>query len=196
MIDLRFDSLPGSIEVNGELFLLRTSFRVWLEFGRVLEEEHVAWLGIFAEKIPDADWVPAAIEFYQSPVATPRGIKKNDSRRVVDYIADGDYIVGSFQSAYGIDLTTQDMHWHRFLALFRSLPESTKMVEVMGYRSYNRAESRKKSEVLYEDARRQWSLPPKQDKKIIAAQQAMFSGVTYRPEESDGGRKDNPRAGS
>ena len=179
MIDLRFPTLPSSIEVDGELFRLKTSFRVWLEFGRILEEEHVAWLGIFEKEIPEGDWAEAAMEFFESPTVTPRG--SNSGARVVDFIADGDYIVGSFQSAYGIDLTSQDMHWHRFLALFRSLPESTKMVEVMGYRSYSRANAKKKAEVLYEDAKQQWALPPKQDKQVIAAQQEMFGGITFKP---------------
>lgn len=177
MIDLRFDTLPDSIIVDGEPFLVRTSFRVWIEFGRVLEEDNVGWLGIFAEEIPDGSWTDAALEFYQSPVLTPRAGKKQSAGRVIDYIEDGEYIVGSFQHAYGIDLTVENMHWHRFLALFRSLPESTKMREIMGYRTYTRSDSHRKTELVYEDARRQWSLPAVQNANIIRWQEQAFEGI-------------------
>ena len=51
----------------------------------------------------------------------------NDTTPIIDYVEDGEYIVGSFMQAYGIDLTICDMHWHMFKALLLSLPENSKM---------------------------------------------------------------------
>jgi len=39
-----------------------------------------------------------------------------------DWVADGEYINAKFLEVYGIDLETEnDMHWHRFLGLFRAI---------------------------------------------------------------------------
>ncbi len=52
-----------------------------------------------------------------------------------DYACDADYIVAAFQQAYGIDLTTARVHWWRFRALFRALPEETVLRKIMDIRT-------------------------------------------------------------
>lgn len=135
MIDLRFPELPHRLECGGSLFEVETSFRTWIEFGRMLEEEHMAWFGIFKGERPEGDdWVEAAVEFYRSTNPVPRG--NSDGARALDLLADGELIVAAFQQAYGIDLTAGDMHWHRFKALLAGIPDETKLSKVIGYRLY------------------------------------------------------------
>lgn len=153
MIDLEFAALPDSIVVDGRDVKVHTSFRVWLRWGRMLTRRGIALGTVLAEPC-DGHWLEPAIEFYKSENPTPRG---KDNRRLIDVAMDGDYVVGSFQQAYGIDLTQEDMHWHRFLALLRSLPSDTKLMEVAGYRAWKR--SKRSQESVMHELKEEWALP-------------------------------------
>lgn len=178
MIDLRERGLPRTIESGGEEYPVRTDFRVWIEFERALEDEGVALFDIFdGERPPDDDdrWVQAAVEFLRSPNATPREVGQSHHGRTIDNVLDGEYIVASFQAAYGIDLTDPDleMHWHRYKALLGGLPDKCKMSEIVGYRSW-RMDTRKHETVMAE-LKREWELPDRgeeaamDDARAIAA---------------------------
>lgn len=55
---------------------------------------------------------------------------------VIDFRQDWPYIYAGFRQAYGIDLfEDRELHWLLFLALLRSLPQSTRMSEIIGIRS-------------------------------------------------------------
>lgn len=55
---------------------------------------------------------------------------------VYDYEFDAPYIYGAFISQYRIDLNDIEyLHWWKFQALFKSLPSTQKIVEIMGYRA-------------------------------------------------------------
>lgn len=175
MIDLRH-GLPDCIEVGGERIPVRTDFRVWIEFMRSLQEDGVASYCIFDEPPEGTAWVRAAVDFAESRNATPRA--GGSGERVFDWILDGDFIVGSFRQAYGIDLTTAELHWHVFLALFRSLPEGTKMGEIMGYRGYQKPS--KKPEAQMRELKRAWALPPvrtPESKAMLEWQKAAFGNI-------------------
>lgn len=177
MIDLRY-ALPTGIEVGGAFYELDTDFRVWLEFGRGIEEDGTATYAVFRGERPEgSEWVQAALEFYQSENATPHG--GGGDERAYDLIRDGDYIVGSFWQAYGIDLTTAKLHWHVFLALFRSLPGDCKMAEVMGYRTFKASDLKRKPEQRYAELRKAWALPPKQDRRMIDWQEQAFGNIEW-----------------
>ena len=185
MIDLRFAQLPSAIEVDGELFALKTDFRTWIEFLRGCEEDGIASYEIFDGPVPSGDsWVAAAMEFANSENETPHGRSTGAQDNSFDFVLDGDYIVGSFQQAYGIDLTDPglDMHWHRFLALFRSLPEDTKMAEIMGYRCWNKTQAKRKPESKMDEAKKRWSLPQRKTKAneaVVEWAEKAFGNIKY-----------------
>lgn len=155
MIDLEQPELPHVLVVGGEDVEVETSFRAWLRFGRILERWRIADPCVLKGECK-GDWRPAALEFYGSENPTPKG-RRSGGPRALDILADGDLIVGAFQQAYGIDLTRDDVHWHRFLALLRSLPEDTKLVKVMGYRTWR--PDKRKHDAVMRDLRDEWALP-------------------------------------
>lgn len=177
MIDLRFESLPDTIEVDGRDYRLDTDFRTWLEASRSIEEDGVFPFSVFADEVPEGDsWVEPATEFLLSRNETPRG--KGGTERVLDYLSDGDYIVAAFQQVYGIDLTSiEGLHWHRFLALLRGLPQECKLSEIIGYRSWHKTSANYDSRM--QRMRSMWELPTKKsdEKAAIAYQQAAFGKV-------------------
>lgn len=156
MLDLEQEVQQQSlVDSDGVEHPVDTSFRVWLRFGRNLREQRV-FDPIVLRCEPFEGWQALALDFFLSPVPTPRD-DGGRGERTLDYWMDQDYIAGSFLHAYGIDLTRQDIHWHLFLALVRSLPEGTKMREVMGYRSYTGAKRSQDSQMR--ELRDAWRLP-------------------------------------
>ena len=166
MIDLRKKGLPSQIEVGGLFYAIKTDFREWIKFGEIIKQPFEIYdlAFLFVENVPlVVDFTKELLEFYENKNATPNYNDKS-SERTLDYILDGEYIVGSFMSAYGIDLTTVDMHWHLFKALFVSLPDTSKINQIMGMRAY------KKSEESYDKVamknKQAWKLPSITDSEL------------------------------
>lgn len=182
MIDLCSDELPRTIETSAGVVLVDTSFRSWLLWGRLLLEEKVISKHVLLEE-PEGEWYQGALEFWRNPIPTPRG--QNSKERTFDYLLDGDYIVGAFQQAYGIDLTSAKMHWHRFLALMRSLPSDTKFSKITGYRSYDPSSAKRKQETVLKQAKEDWTLPKSNEAELIAWQKEIFGGIVPEGVEED-----------
>ena len=182
MLDLRYE-LPTDLLIGGEHFDIDTDFRVWLNWLENYDQNQWAGVEIFTGKKPKGvEWVQVALDFAINEPATPRAGGSSTGARLVDFILDGEYIVGSFMQAYNIDLTSiEHMHWHLFLALFRSLPSSSKMAQIMGYRGYSRSSSTKRPERIYAEQRDAWSLEHAQDREqnaeLLAWADDFFKGV-------------------
>lgn len=156
--------MPSGITSGGVFYALNTDFRVWIDFGYHLEHDGIAVRDVFADKVPPTrDALDDVLEFYRSSNVTPKSEPSNV--RALDMVLDGDYIVASFQQAYGIDLTSIEyMHWHRFKALLNGLPDDTVLGRAIGYRTYK--PTKKKHEDIMLDQKRRWTLPPvNQDEK-------------------------------
>src|SRR5574344_1411658 len=160
MIDLTAKKLPDSLIVGGKPYKVLTDFRIWLRLNEILQDDFTLLdtSFIFDGEMPEEDWSEPMIEFLQSPNVTPKADPSDV--QLYDFFADGDYIYGSFLQAYGIDLTEIDLHWHKFMALFASLPDETKMARIISYRAYKR--SSKTPEETMEGLRRAWALPEKE----------------------------------
>ena len=177
MIDLRKESLPNTVCVGGRDFLIKTDFRTWLQFYSVLKKKNKDNLYlqdlifVFEDQtnLPQQDFSAELYEFFANPNDTPMA-GGGSGENILDYIQDGEYIVGSFMQAYGIDLTECNMHWHKFQALLRCLPANTKIVEIMNARGYKKQS--KKQETLLEERKNAWKRPThtEEEKREITKQ--------------------------
>ena len=96
------------------------------------------------------------IGFYSCGVETKKDTapqrRKNGNvvlkpKMIYDYFHDAPYIYAAFLGNYGIDLNDIEyLHWWKFHALFRGLPSSAKIVEIMGYRGTDLGRIKSKSE--------------------------------------------------
>ena len=179
MIDLTRKGLPDHVIVAGKSFLLNTDFREWLKFSKEITKkdtnitnilgvvQNVTLLDFFKNQ---DEFISKLLEFYTNENSTPN-MESNDRTKVIDYIQDGEYIVGSFMSAYGIDLTTCDMHWHMFVVLFRCLSEDPKIKQIISMRSY------RKDNTSYDTQCRKlktaWALP----QEIDAVDSEILDGI-------------------
>lgn len=157
MISLKRKGLPNAIEVNGQLFFIKTDFRVWVSFPERMQHCSQGDVGRYKELfdgpapvVSDAV-VKVLCAFYNTPCELPRTTKSDG--RVIDFDLDADRIFAAFWQAYGVDLTADDLHWHKFSALLAALPEDTLMCKVIGWRSYDG----KEKDIL--KLKRAWSLP-------------------------------------
>lgn len=167
MIDLRNKKLPDTIMVDGSFFKVKTDFRQWIEFGERLKDEQATILDlafviedvtVIELMLKQVQFTEALFNFYNNSNPTPRSTD-SDSEVVVDYVMDGEYIVGSFYNVYHIDLTSVDMHWHLFKALLVSLPDECMIKKIMSYRSYK--QSNEKYETQMNNLKNSWKLPTK-----------------------------------
>lgn len=140
MLNIKIKNMPNAIEAYGRVFLLNTDFRVWLTYperlNAALDGDFGGYEGLFTDNVPTltketADGLNA---FYRVESEIPRD---KGGSNVIDYDLDADYIYSGFMQAYGIDLITADLHWHKFSALLSGLPEETTISKIISYRSYD-----------------------------------------------------------
>ena len=77
----------------------------------------------------------------------------------MDFACDADYLTAAFQQAYHIDLTAERIHWWRFLALLRGLPEETTMAKIMSWRTMDTSGMEGRQRQQYEDLKETFALP-------------------------------------
>lgn len=91
-----------------------------------------------------------------------------DSDPPFSYEHDADYIYSAFMQAYGLDLARHPLHWWQFRALFRSLPEDTQLVKIIGYRTMKLpAKMSKEQRQHYEKLKRVYALPQSADRQQL-----------------------------
>lgn len=139
----------GEVEADPEAFArqLCQQFYTGIHIPRVFVE---LWQGVI-------DFYLAGKQAAEPAAAKPAS--RPDTGPAFDYRCDAPYIVAAFQQAYGIDLTTEKMHWFRFRALFAALPEDTLMAKIMGWRSADLADYEGSMREHYAALKERFALP-------------------------------------
>lgn len=145
MINLLTEELPCSISVCGKNYPINTDFRVWIRVEEILSSDISAadkilrcFSLIFASKdIPSSvDETLSSILYFLSPFYNTLGGKKTAkcNEPLFDFAFDSGLIYAAFLSQYNIDLTSDHLHWWRFLSLFCSLSpcKFTEVVRIRG----------------------------------------------------------------
>ena len=168
MFSILTDRLPDTVIVDGEKCLINTDFKRWIIFetvltdGRINKEDKLAVvLPVCLKKIPSdiEKALKACIDFYRG---NDKKADENESagKPVYSFLYDADLIFSSFMSQYGIDLSTEDMHWYKFKALFKGLKADSKLVEVMQIRNMDLSEIKDREiKSRYRELKKIWQLP-------------------------------------
>lgn len=173
MIDLRLRVLPNAIEVDGKTFSINTDYRYWIDFQEKIQNgakiSEIFNLVFTAQAKKELSrYAPLSDDMINNLMVKLNEffINKNDTpnshdtsnNKIIDYVLDGEYIYGSFMAQYGIDLLeVEELHWHKFKALFSALESHTKIKEIMSYRSYEKP--RKKEHDVHMELKKMWSFP-------------------------------------
>lgn len=85
----------------------------------------------------------------------------SSNKQIYSYEYDAEYIYSAFLEQYGIDLQDIEyLHWWKFKAMFNSLKNDTKIVEIMGYRAIDLGKIKDKEEkTRYKKLKQIYKLP-------------------------------------
>ena len=137
-------ALPNTVICNGKAFSIYTDFRVWMRFETSLvnyrEGDPFSVDYLFKNDIPLSLDIKDLLVFSRPHSELPRKISDSDDDVIaIDWEIDAELIYAAILGQYGIDLfDIEYLHWHKFLAMIKGLNESTKLREVMQYRTYKR----------------------------------------------------------
>lgn len=146
MIDLTKKGLPDAIMVNGKPISINTDFRCWIRFNHdyddyvqgKLDEIDISYLFPNVKPNITNDVLNQLLMFLYNPPVTPKA-DGTKSEKIFDYMMDGDYIFSALYAEYGIDITSMDMHWHKFQALvINVVGDNTLFGLIRSYRSYEK----------------------------------------------------------
>ena len=86
---------------------------------------------------------------------------KRNIKRIYSYEFDNELIYSAFKDQYNIDLQEIEyLHWWKFKAMFDSLKDDNKIVEVMGYRAVNLSKIKdKEMKKHYKKMQKLYALP-------------------------------------
>lgn len=156
---------PESIIVDGVEYPIDTDFRVWVQFQGILLSDDTN--DVKADKVcrlMESMQIPTIKECLDSMLAFYAGASTENQTgsggnvRAYDFEKDSEYIFSAFLDSYGIDLTTENLHWWRFKALFKSLPEDCQMCKIMMYRTIDLKKVPKEQRKFYREMKARYSL--------------------------------------
>ena len=147
MIPLICDPLPCEITVDGKRVRVLTDYKRWLVVWEVLSSPLPGRLkadlcssAVVEDSVNLDDWEEILKAFAafllqkdsigeeNCSILRENCISSYHGEKLFDFAADCELIFASFMAEYGIDLTTEHMHWYKFMALLKSLsPDSPLM---------------------------------------------------------------------
>ena len=145
-MNILVDKLPEFVTVGERRYSVYTDFRIWIEFDSIIHLDNLSAkdktmmainLCFQKSKVLPEDAFEAieALEgFYLCGKKNKKGLGKSEP--ILDFSKDWAYIYSAFLTQYGIDrLSVPYLHWYAFCALFESLEESRKIVQIMQFRA-------------------------------------------------------------
>lgn len=141
--------LPKSVNIDGEEYIINCDFRAGIKLDEIVnsdmseESKLIELLSLYYVKIPTnlQEAIDKILWFYrcgeeeQEEEERQRYQRRNSKEPAYSFSQDSPYIYAAFKEQYGIDIsTTEYLHWWKFVALFNSLNEDTKMSKIMYYR--------------------------------------------------------------
>jgi len=189
------EKLPDSVFVEGKEYPVNTDFRVWIRLALMLDRKDIPAEEKFfgacrlcfdferKKELPDnfKSTVEALVSFFTEGNNTEKSQNNQSAdNRVYDFSCDSGYIYAAFLECYGIDLIRiEQLHWFSFSALFKALPKSCKMVEIMMYRGADISKLSGEEKKYYSEMKELYALPDnrtreEKDSAIVECFETLF----------------------
>lgn len=199
-MNILIDKLPTKFEIEEYSYKFNSDFRKAIKFELLVRDSDMTTdegildvyteaIKIFFPEIVKDKHLLKAIEFISyfyrggdklKNKAELKAEKKSTNKRIYDFEYDADYIYSAFLTQYGIDLNSiRYLHWWKFLAMFRGLDSSNRIVEIMGYRSMDISSIEdKKQKKHYQDLKKRYEIPitKSEDEKIEELNNILMYG--------------------
>lgn len=156
---------PETVTVSGIEYPIDTDFRIWIEFQQILlndlqENEKTEKVLQIIDRIglpQTKEALEAAVQFYVG-ASTEKSTGGGKNVQAFDFTQDSEYIFSAFYQFYRIDLAIEKMHWWRFKAFFKSLPDDCEMCKIMGYRTIDLKKVPKEQKQFYREMKQRYAL--------------------------------------
>ena len=168
-------------------YRIHTDYTRWITWERVLrdedltDQERLTEMLLLVVEDPQSvkpedmqELLEALIQFRAGPqgqdehgTGSRQEIHRDDA---YDYDIDQSLILAAFRQAYGIDLTTASMHWWTFQALLQGLPDDTRFMRIVGYRTADTSQMPKETARQYNTLKARYRI--KRDRKPLTKEQA------------------------
>lgn len=176
--------LPKGVLIGYRFYPVNTGHKTWIKIAEILERGNRLSYSDMAEifslcykTLPENAFeaIMGVADFFSGGVKeTKRGGK--NKQKCFSFTKDGWLIYAAFLSQYGIDLLKEEIHWHKFLTLFKALSKEHKLFDVIFYRTVNLADIKDKEKRAY--IRRMKSIfsleAKKEDSEIAEEIAALF----------------------
>ena len=153
MIPLICDPLPCEIIVGEIKIRVLTDYRRWLVVWEVLSSSLPGRLkaelcasAVIEGDVKYDDWNELLKAFAAFLLQKDNFQNENcggttyHGEKLFDFAADSELIFASFMAEYGIDLTTEHMHWFKFMALLKSLSPDSPLMRTIRLRQTDTSE--------------------------------------------------------
>ena len=138
---------PRSITVGGKTYVLNLSFDRVLSAIELLSSENFddndtldiiyEWFVINNKKAEIEERLTVVNEIFGQLINNRNEHSSDDEQETISFSQDAGYIYAAFRQAYGIDLFEQQgkMQWWEFISLLQSLPENTRLSQIIDIRT-------------------------------------------------------------
>lgn len=134
------------VVIGGRFYPVYTDFKNWLVICGLLEEKEGATeeklcriFSLCYRQMPESfsEAISGVFQFLSPHKNEGKTKGSMDREKIFSFNQDGELIYAAFLSQYGIDLLEENLHWHKFLALFSGLKGEHKLFDVIFYRTVN-----------------------------------------------------------
>ena len=193
-MNLLIDLLPTTINIDNKEYEINSDFRTSILFELLMQDSSVddgdkliMTLNLYYQEIPPKQYWKEATEkilwFYRCGkdfIASKGKGKDKSDIKIYSFEHDDDYIYAAFMDQYRIDLQDiKELHWWKFKAMFKSLKEDNKIVEIMGYRSMDSSKVKdREQKAYYKKMQNLYKLPvsKSEQEKLEEIEKALLNG--------------------
>ena len=172
-MNILIDELPRSVRIGGAEHAVNYGFRTFVLielciFDTSLSDSERVGQALelfYGDRLPDD--ISAAFErmmwFYRGGKDEKKAKSKGSSnaKRCYCFEQDAAYIYSAFRTQYGIDLqdvSSTDLHWWKFKAMFEALNEDLRISKIMSYRVTDTSGMDKHQKKFYGDMKKLYAL--------------------------------------
>lgn len=142
-MNLLVDTLPEAVAVGGVIYPIRCDHRTCLRIILAFEdpdltaaEKRALLLYNLYPEIPEnvQEAYEVGVRFLDGGKTPEADGEARNRPRVVSFSKDANLIYAAFRQTHGIDLSTANLHWWEFLALFMDLGSETTFCQLVSLR--------------------------------------------------------------
>lgn len=172
-MNILIDALPSSVWIDGTEFPVNYGFRTFILievciFDTALSDNERVTQALelfYGDSLPDD--ISTAFErmmwFYRGGKDEKKAKSKGplNAKRCYCFEQDAPYIYSAFRTQYGLDLqdvSSTDLHWWKFKAMFEALNEDLRISKIMSYRVTDTVGMDKHQKKFYSDMKKLYAL--------------------------------------